>query len=141
MKYLSLILIVATLGWSWSIIHESNDITEVVHQGIQDDLKRIISEYIQENLPSSDNLRFERMWTEKVKDTQVKASFMYSFDDSSEDSGNARVIIEGYAVLNRDPKPNEELDVWSFDELYILNNHVVFEEGITIGTESEPEEL
>ena len=134
MKHISLLVIFVALYWSWSIIHSTEDsVTEVVHTGIQEDLKQIITNYIEENLPSSKNIEFERMWTEKTKDTQVRASFIYSFEDESEEAGSARVQIEGYAILNRDQKPNKDYDVWSFDELYILDNHVIFKEGITVG--------
>lgn len=137
MKYISIGILLFAMSWSWSLIHRDSKVSESVHIGIQDDLKRIISEYIEKNLPSSKDLRFEKIWTEKVKDDQVKASFIYSFEDENEEVGAARVEIEGYALLNRDKTPNEEFDVWSFDELYILNNRVDFKEGITVGPNAE----
>ncbi|MCB0386971.1 MAG: hypothetical protein KDD43_16375, partial [Bdellovibrionales bacterium] len=108
MKYLSLLVFLFAMQWSWSLVHDPSNVSEHIHLGIQDDLKRIISEYIQENLPSSKNLRFERFWTEAIKQDRVKASFIYSFEDDTEVVGPARVEIEGYAILNRDSTTDEE---------------------------------
>lgn len=136
MKYLSLFVLLLMMSTSWSFVNHRPEISEDVHVGIQDDLKRIITEYIQNNLPSAQNIRFEKMWTEKLKSSQVKASFIYSFEDASEDVGEARVLIDGYAIINREPaQQQDEIEYWSFDELYILNNHVQFKDGITITPE------
>lgn len=102
-----------------------------MHVGIQEDLKRLISSYIQENLPNSKNLLFDRFYTESVDDNKVKASFTYSFEDEDEQVGQARVEIEGYAVLNRGQETNETLE-WTFDELVILNNQVDFKEPLKV---------
>jgi len=143
MKYLSLLVFLFAMHWSWSLVHDPANVSENVHIGIQDDLKRVISDYIQENLPQSKNLRFERFWTENIKKNQVKASFIYSFEDNAESVGPARVEIEGYAILNRDSNTDEEYDFWNFDELYILNNRIDFKEPLKVdprGNESEAEE-
>lgn len=135
MKYLSLLVFFFAMQWSWSLINDPSNVSEHIHVGIQDDLKRIISEYIQENLPNSKDLRFERFWTESLKKNQVKASFIYSFEDDSEGTGPARVQIEGYAILNRDAATSEEYDFWNFDELYILNNRIDFKEPVRVNTQ------
>lgn len=139
MRYASLFLIVLAMFGSWKAIDSAEAVSELVHVGIQEDLKRVISEYIVENLPESKDLKFERMWTEHKTENQVKASFVYSFSEENEETGDARVRIEGYAILNRDLDVYDSVDVWSFDELYILNNHVVFEEGITIKSDGTDE--
>lgn len=141
MKYISLVLILVAMSWTWSLSRHRDALDEGVHVGIQDDMKRIITEYIQENLPTAKNLRFERMWSEQIKENQVKATFVYSFEDDTEETA-ARIEIEGYALLNRDPKSDEKYDVWSFDELHILNNHVIFKDGIAVtGRPNEDSEM
>lgn len=139
MKYLSLLLIVLSMFLSWKWLNSPRPIAEDVHVGIQQDLKRIITEYIQQNLPSSKNLRFERFWTESVDKNKVKASFLYSFEDTAAETGEARVQIDGYAILNRQDAPDQEedFDIWSFDELFILNNQVEFKEPIQIKSATE----
>ena len=72
-----------------------------MHVGIQNDLKEIIAEYVQKNLPESKNLRFEKFWTEAVKKNKVKASFVYSFEDPSQENGDTVTEIAGSAILDK----------------------------------------
>jgi Co/Zn/Cd efflux system component len=137
MKYLSLIVFLIALQWTWSFSHRPSNISESAHVGIQVDLKKIISDYITENLPTSRNLRFEKFWSEQLKKNVVKASFVYSFDDEDQESGNARVVIEGYAILNRDSKLDETFDYWNLDELYILNNKIDFKDPMLIDLQKD----
>jgi hypothetical protein len=121
-------------------------VAESVHIGIQNDLRNIITEYVQKNLPQSKNLRFEKMWTETLKKDKVAAYFVYSFEDNSQGSEPATVQVNGRAILN---KVNEtpQMATWSFDELKILDNEVNFSEPLQIsapkddraGTDEPPE--
>lgn len=137
MKYLSLIGFLIALQWTWSFSHRPSNISESAHVGIQSDLKKIISDYITENLPTSRNLRFEKFWSEQLKKNKVKASFVYSFDDEDQESGTSRVVIEGYAILNRDSKVDETFDYWNLDELYILNNKIDFKDPMLIDLQKD----
>ena len=138
MKYLSTILFLAAMYWTWGLVTHERPISEQIHISIQDDLKRLISEYIQQNLPNSQNLRFDRFWTESLDDNKVKATFTYSFEDSNEQVGAARVQIEGYAVLNRAKETSDSIE-WSFDELVILNNHVDYQDPLKVSpTDTAP---
>ncbi len=137
MKYLSLIILLLLMSWSWKLTRLPVEIAEDTHMSLQDDLRTIITEYVTSNLPNSKNLKFERLWTEKANANQVKATFTYSFDDSDEDVPAARILIDGYAILNRKLQQDDEYEVWNFDELYILNNHIQFDESETITVEPE----
>jgi hypothetical protein len=133
MKYIGILSLVALLSWSWWIIHHEVAVPQQVHVGIQQDLKKIIADYIQQNLPNSKDLRFDRFWTQTLNKDRVKASFLYSFDDTTNDQSHARVQIDGYAILNRDKgESDEQKDTWSFDELYIMNNQIEFKDPLVI---------
>lgn len=133
MRYASLFLIVFTMWWSWASIQKPSILPEDTHIGIQEDLQRVIAEYIAENLADARDLKFEKFWTETIKENKVKATFSYSFEDASAgEDQTARIGIEGHAILNRVKEENSEYDVWSLDELYVLNNKVEFKEGVTI---------
>ena len=137
MKYISLLVLFLVVYWSWGFQNMTLAVSEETHIDLQEDIRNIITEYIQENLPASQDLKFERLWTENITDNQVKASFSYSFNDPGEDIGPARVLIDGYAILNKKITDDEEFEVWNFDELYILNNHIQFEEGESITVQPE----
>ena len=50
MRYASLVFIVFLMGWTWNSFKASPLISEDTHIGIQEDFKRVVSEYLQENL-------------------------------------------------------------------------------------------
>ena len=131
MKIVSVLFFALTLTGTWYMAHAKRPISEAVHVGIQNDLKRVISEYVQKNLPESKNLRFEKFWTETVKKNRVKAYFVYTFEDSTQEGEAAEVEIEGSAILNK-TEETAESSTWSFDELKILDNKVTFSEPIQI---------
>ena len=131
MKIISVLVFAAALIGTWSLVHGPRLVAQSVHIGIQNDLKNIISDYVQKNLPESKNLRFEKFWTETVSKSKVKAYFVYSFDDTTENGEPATVEIEGSAILNKIDETPETV-TWSFDELQILDNKVMFSEPIKI---------
>jgi len=132
MKYLSLFILIVLMTWSWKAFHQVGDVTEEVHTSLQSDLRDIISKYVKEKLPNSKNIHFDRLWTQTLSPNKVKATFAYSFDDNNSESTSAKVKIDGYAILNRTGEETGDSEVWGFDELYILNNHVDFKDAIMI---------
>ena len=133
MKYVSLILILFAMKWTWAAAYCEEALPTYVHVDIQNDLQNYISEYIQENAPEAQNISFENIWTETVKKNKIKAHFSYSFNHEDDSAGPTTISLEGYAVLNRVIDPKEDVfDLWSFDELFILNDHIEFEQGVTI---------
>ena len=131
MKYFGTLFILLAMYLSWGYANTEQPVSQRVHLSLQQDMKKMISDYIQQNLPNSQDLQFERFWTEALNDNRVKASFIYSFEDASEQMGQARVQIEGYAVLNRAKETSDSIE-WSFDELVILNNAVDFKEPLKV---------
>lgn len=134
MKIVSVLLFAVAMIGSWMAVNSRRPVAESVHAGIQDDLKKIIAEYVQKNLPNSKNLRFHRFYTENVNENRVRALFMYSFEDQSESGEMAEVILEGSAVLNK-AQETPEVITWNFDELKISGNTVNFSEPIQITAE------
>ncbi len=134
MRYLSLILIVLAMWWTWSITHSRAEISESEHANVQRELKDVIRNYITSHLPSAKNIQFERFWTETLKPNSIRASFAYTFDDEDTDHTAARIGIEGNAVLNRQVSQTPDAgDVWSLDQLNVTNNHYIFLNGSTVG--------
>lgn len=131
MKVISVLVFAFAMWGSWALVHSKRMVAESVHAGIQNDLRNIITEYVQQNVPQSKNLRFERMWTETLNPNKVRARFVYSFEDHDE-KGEAVVIqINGTATLNKiDETP--QLVTWSLEELRIQDNTVNFTQPIQI---------
>lgn len=131
MKVVSILIFAVALIGTWMMVHTKKTVAESVHIGIQNDLRNIITEYVQKNLPESKNLRFEKMWTETVKKDKVTAHFVYSFEDSGTNGEPALVEINGSAVLNK-VSETPQMTTWSFDQLQILDNKVNFSEPLQI---------
>ncbi len=140
MRYLSLIVIVFFMWWSWSATKNPNLIPEDTHVGIQEDLKRVITEYVKDNLPNVKEVKFNKFWTQTLEENRVKAVFSYTFDDDGTDQTGATatsksaatVGVAGYAILNHSKQENSEYDVWSLDELNVENNHIIFKDGSAV---------
>lgn len=136
MKIVSVFVFALAMIGTWRVAYSARSVSESVHVGIQEDLKRIITEYIEKKLPEAKNIRFEKFWTETVKKDQVRAFFAYSFDDSNATSGSTRTAIEGYATLNKADETEEEI-TWNFDELQVKDNRIEFVEPIKIRAGSD----
>ncbi len=124
------------LSVSWTWVQNDQKVSELVHAEIQEDLQQLIATYIKKQLPNSKNIDFKNIWSETLGEGKVKAHFNYSFDDSAADAGDAGVAVKGYAVLHRKPTENKKTDLWTLEEIQILNNHVTFKEGLTLTKDS-----
>ena len=127
MRYLSLILLVILLLWSWTAVHQPSPISEWVHWGLQKELKKIIVNQIAIRFPHAKNIKFEKFWTENLKTNQVKASFRYSYEYDSMDASH----IQGYAILQRELRESDLS--WAVIKVHIFNDHIIFKDGITLG--------
>ena len=135
-RYINLIILTIMLSVTWTWVQKDQNISELVHAEIQEDLQQLIASYIKKQLPNSENIDFKNIWTETLGEGKVKAHFNYSFDDSASEAGNAGVAVKGYAVLHRKPVSAQGTDVWTLDKIQILNNHVTFKEGLTFTKDS-----
>jgi hypothetical protein len=131
MKIVSILVFAAALIGSWFLVHAHRPVAESVHIGIQNDLKTIITDYVQQQLPQSRNLRFQRFWTEVVKKDRVKASFIYTFEDAGGESGDTTLEVAGEALLNK-LSETAEVATWSLDELHIEDSSVNFKDPVQI---------
>jgi hypothetical protein len=113
MRYLSLGIFILAMYLSWSLIEAPAAVPEATHVLIQEDLKRIISEKIQEDLPNAGGVKFDRFYTENMKGDRVKASFVVSFDvpEEGESEESTRHGIQGSYLLTYD----SAADRWSGD--------------------------
>lgn len=131
MKIVSVLVFAAALVGSWALVHNPRPVAQSIHVGIQNDLKNIIADYVQKNLPESQNLRFEKFYTETLSKAKVRAVFAYSFEDKTEEGEPAQVHIEGEAILNKIDETPEAV-TWSFDQLTIQDNKITFSDPVQI---------
>lgn len=128
MRYISLALLIAIMYVSWSFAQRTSAIEESTHILIQEDIKDMIQETVEQQLPTVAGFRFERFWTESLSKDQVQAFFTFSFENAAETDDRARYGIEGNAVLTY----NTETQMWDVQGPIFSANNIVFKDGIMI---------
>lgn len=137
-KIISLVVFIAALVWTWNIIHTSEAVGFETHSGIQVKLAELIENTLATKKPQAKDLTIRRLWTESLGDNKVRAVFAYSFTEPSADGGELEQVIEGEAILYREPSETAEVDKWILQSVKTTNDVVVFTEGSTITPGEEP---
>ena len=133
MKFISLILFVGALWWSWHLTYSEADVRFDVHASLQNEVQSIIKDYISKNRPSSADIRFHKVWTETLNPNKVKVVFQYTFADVLGTEEDTEQTFDGYAILNRMPAANgSKEENWSLDEVSADNTSVIFKKGSEI---------
>lgn len=131
-KIISLLAFVAALVWTWNVIHTSEAVGFETHSGIQVKFAELIEATLVSKKPEAQDLAITRLWTETLNDNKVRAVFAYSFTEMSEDGEALEQVIEGEAILHREPSDSEDTDKWSLQSVKTTNDTVVFTEGSVI---------
>lgn len=139
-KILSLVVFIAALIWTWNAIHTSQAVGFETHSGIQGKLAELIQNTLATKKPTAKDLSITRLWTETLSDNKVRAVFAYKFVDTSESGETLEQVIEGEAILHRDPTQEAGVDKWTLQSVKTTNDLVIFTEGsmISPGTDTEP---
>ncbi|MFS4459219.1 hypothetical protein [Bdellovibrio sp. HCB2-146] len=131
-KIVSLVVFIVALAWTWNVIHSSEAIGFETHSGIQTKLAELIQQTLSAKKPHAKDLSIMRLWTESMGENKVRAIFAYKFTDTSETGEALEQIIEGEAVLHREPSETPNVDKWTLQSVKTTNDMVVFSEGSTI---------
>ena len=137
-KIISLVVFIVALAWTWNVIHTADAVGFETHSGIQVKLAELIQNTLTTKKPQAKNLSITRLWTESLGDNKVRAVFAYSFTEPSSDGGELEQVIEGEAILHREPSETAEVDKWTLQSVKTTNDMVVFTEGSTITPGEEP---
>lgn len=139
-KIVSLVVFVAALAWTWNVIHSTEAIGFETHSGIQAKLAELIQQTLTAKKPQAKDLTITRLWTEPVGENKVRAVFSYKFTEPSENGESLDQVIEGEAVLHREPSETPNVDKWILQSVKTTNDMVVFSEGSTLtsGDSQEP---
>ena len=138
MKYVSLVLFTIALIWTWNLVHTESDISFETHSGIQQKLADLITETIKTKKPSASEIVIEKIWTEVQSAEKVKAFFIYSFKDTTEE-GVVSSQIRGEGLLERKGVTSEGNDHWVLTKVQTTNDAIQFDDA-TIVTGSSKEE-
>ena len=100
------------------------------HIRLQDELTSFIQNYVQQNLPNSQNFKMHSIYTKPPRKGLIRAYFNYSFSTD----GNATTQLLGHASL----KKIKEGDVqeWSLEKIEIEGEQITFDQPIIINPDS-----
>ena len=142
MKYISLILFVVALAWTWHLVHTESPLSFETHSGIQEKLAVLISDTIKAKRPSATEVVIQKIWTEMVTSDKIKAFFVYSFKDNS-DSGPVTSEIKGEGLLEHQGATAEGSDRWVLTKVHTSSDAIQFDDATVItgsanGSATEP---
>ena len=131
MKYVSLVIFVAALAWTWSVIHSEASVPFETHSAIQEQLASHIIEKIKAQRPNATDILVEKMWTEILSPDKLKAHFAYSFKENLE-SGAAISKITGEGMLVHEGEDAEGRPRWVFTKGPASSNAIQFDDTTVI---------
>jgi hypothetical protein len=138
MKYLSVIFFTISLVWTWNVIHSKSDVSFETHSGIQEKLGGLIRDSILAKKPTATEITIEKIWTEKLTKDKVKASFIYSYKDNSEE-GVVTTRIAGQGYLEKKPDEGDS-NHWILTDFATTSDNIEFNDATLVtgsGTSSE----
>lgn len=132
MKILSLIVFAFLLTWTWHVVHTQSSIDFETHADIQMKMKDLISSAIKARKPDTKNIEIVKIWTQDLADKKIQANFTYKFSETSATNESSERLIEGEAILSREPSNNLAIDQWTIQSLKTKGDSISFNDGSTI---------
>jgi hypothetical protein len=123
MKYRGLLVFAIALFTTWCWTVSQNAISLQTHTIIQTRLMEIIQQAVLNHRPDTEEIVFDRLWTEPKNDDRIVATYDYRFttSDGSVES------ISGQATIQR-----LEGDSWVVGKVFNKQNSISFGEGTVI---------
>lgn len=138
-KIISPLVLAATLLWTWHVVHSQSAIGFETHSGVQLKLAELIGNTLQAKKPEALDLKIVKIWTAPLSDNKIQAIFAYKFTEKTEENDTAEKIIQGEAILYREPSEDPTLDKWVLQSVRTQLESLNFTEGSVVLPESEAE--
>lgn len=129
-KIFSFIIFVSALIWTWCLFNSPSQMGTDIHAGIQSKLTILIEDTVKAKRPSMTNFRLNKMYTERMDDSKVKANFSYQFDED-----NATQTISGEAVLTKALSEDPAVQKWVLQTVKTGGDVVEFKDSLTISSD------
>lgn len=130
-KIFSFVLFVSAFIWTWCLFNSPSQMGTDIHAGIQSKLTLLIEDSIKAKVPTMSNFRLNKMYTEKVDDTKVKAHFSYQYDDAD----STTQTIAGEAILTKALSEDPAIQKWVLQSVNTGSQALEFKEGVTISSD------
>lgn len=136
-KVVSFIVVCASLIWSWTLFNSDSKINTQIHAEIQSKLAILIEETIKSKKPHSSSFELNKMYTSAINENLISAHFSYKFKDKLDSSDEAAAEdveqnISGYALLEKTPSENQEVQKWVIQSIKTNTETVSFTDGLVV---------
>lgn len=136
-KIISPLVLVGLLVWTWHTIHTPSAIGFETHSGVQLKLAELIGNTLQAKKPDAENLQIVKIWTSPMSENKIQARFTYKFTEKGTEGDTADKLIDGEAVLYREPTEDPTLDKWVLQSVKTELEALNFTEGSEVNPETE----
>lgn len=135
-KIVSLIILLLSLVWTWSLFNSPSKMNTQTHAEIQSKLTLLIEDTIKNKKPLSSDFEMKQMYTSAINENLVSAHFSYKFKDQM-DAGTPEAegieqSISGYALLAKIPSENQDLQKWVVQSIKTDQQSISFAEGLVV---------
>lgn len=134
-KIVSLILFIFAMSWTWIQFRTPDSMNTEVHAAVQSRLQILIEDTIKNKRPNITNLKFLKMYSEKIDDNKIRAYFSYEFEDPSE---NTKQRFTGDAILSRGLSEDPAIKKWILQKVKTGQETIEFTDGLAITPDPEP---
>ena len=128
LSYISLAGLALLLIFSWIYLEQSSEeLSESVHSALQEKFQSVVSDYVEKNYPTINQITFHKTWTENTSDpNHIKVYFSYSLT-IKDNKADSEMIMDGTANLSRTSKNR-----WLLTNFKVTDSLVEFSQPLII---------
>jgi len=138
MKYLSIVIFLVLMVWTWTIVHRESSVPFETHAGIQNKMVQVIADTVKSKKPDATDIFVDKIWTELVSEGKVRAHFSYSFKAPTSAGALTESQITGEGMLEHQPDDGSGFDRWKLYDIKTTSDAIRFEEALLITTGDSP---
>lgn len=119
MKFLSWVALIALAAWTFQLSQKSQALPVEVHGFLVQELKKVMTDYLKNNVEGVQNIKFYRLFTEEIEPAQrLKAYVKYSYESNLQNGALTRELREGeFDLVSNDGGLTWEPTAKNFREL------------------------
>lgn len=137
MKYLSLIVLLGLMIWTFNLSSSQNEVPVATHVNLANELKAVMTDYLKQNVAGIQNIQFHHLYTEsKANKNRLTAFVKYSYESPLSETQVTKEIREGKIEL--ESKDNGQ--TWEPLEMDFKDLSVEFLEDLKIVPGSHQQE-
>jgi hypothetical protein len=133
MKYISLIVVLVLMSWTWSIATAERDFSLDQHRELEAQVENLVTEQISQKYPTATEIKFQQLYTEVIHPKrEIHVHMKYSYDDATTGGDKTSQGFERVLILVSNDGEN-----WTTSGQDVQSQEIEFKEGLHISTKSD----